>query len=500
MPTGRATGLIAGDTSQGSRQMNETMSWGQLFLDIAVVVYLLGLGSAVHALMTTRTSQGAIAWVLSLIWFPWLSVPAYWVFGRSKFEGYVIRRQAKDLQHRDVITRVVPELKPFLYQLGEHETAAMAAENMARMPIVTGNAVDLLIDGEATFASIFRGIEQARRFIMVQFYIVNDDQIGRDLQARLIAKARNGIKVYFLYDELGSLGLNQAYIDELRAAGVDIRPFNTTRGRYNRFQLNFRNHRKIVVVDARITWIGGHNVGDEYLGRDPKIGRWRDTHVRIEGPAALAAQVSFQEDWFWATGHKLDLTYSPVHCRREANIPVLIIPTGPADTLETASLMFVHAINRATRRVWISSPYFIPDEPVLAALHLARLRGVDVRIVIPEMPDNKLMYFAAYYFFDALSASNVRFYRYRDGFIHEKVILIDDELAAIGTANFDNRSFRLNFEVTAMVRDREFANQVEAMFHHNFEHSRLMEPRSYADKPYPFKLVVRAVSLLAPIL
>ena len=480
--------------------MTETMTWGQIVLDVAIVVYVLGIASAVHALMTTRTSQGAIAWVLSLIWFPWLSVPAYWVFGRSKFEGYVIRRQAKDLQHRDVITRIVPGLKPFLYQLGEHETAAMAAENMAKMPIVTGNDVELLIDGEATFASIFDGIDQARRFIMVQFYIVKDDQVGRALQARLIAKAKEGVRVFFLYDELGSWGLGQSYIDELRAAGVDIRAFNTTRGRFNRFQLNFRNHRKIVVVDAQIAWIGGHNVGDEYLGRDPAIGRWRDTHLRIEGPAALAAQVSFQEDYFWATGSKLELECVPLQCRSQANIPVLIIPTGPADTLETASLMFVHAINRATRRVWISSPYFIPDEPVLAALHLARLRGVDVRIVIPEMPDNILMYFAAYYFFDDLSASNVRFYRYQDGFIHEKVILIDDELAAVGTANFDNRSFRLNFEVTAMVGDREFASQVDAMFRYNFEHSRLMEPRSYADKPWLFKLAVRAVSLLAPIL
>ena len=461
--------------------------------------YVLGILSAVHAVMHVRTSQGAIAWALSLLTVPLLSVPAYWIFGRRKFAGYVQTRKTSSDVTRTIPQNLKETLAPYISGYSDTHPEVRAAELLARIKLMRGNDCELLIDGEATFKSILSGIDEAENYVLVQFYIVHDDGLGNELQSRLIAKAQQGISVYFLYDEIGSLGLADSYIDRLKQAGVRIAPFNTRKGRRNRFQLNFRNHCKVVVVDGKAAWIGGHNVGDEYLGKDPKIGRWRDTHVKITGPAALAAQLSFLEDYHWATNKLPEVTWTATASTRD-DIPVLIVPSGPADEVETAMLMFVHIINSARHRIWLSSPYFVPDESVMSALTLARLRGVDVRIIIPEMPDNKLMYFAAYNYFDELSECGIEFYRYQDGFTHEKVMLVDDSLSVIGTANFDNRSFRLNFEITSLIGDVKFASRVEQMFNDGFASSRKMQTDDYVSKPLWFKLAVRVCRLMSPVL
>ncbi|MGB8332197.1 MAG: cardiolipin synthase [Polyangiales bacterium] len=461
--------------------------------------HVLGLISSIHAVMSTRTSQGAIAWAVSLITFPYLAVPAYWVLGRSKFQGYVVARRNTDDRNEQIERKARETVAPYRIAGSEGVEAVRAAEALATMPVLGGNRVDLLIDGDATFTSILKGIDEAEEYVLVQFFIVHDDGIGRALKEHLLTKAKQGVRVYFLYDEVGSHALPKTYKQELRDAGVMVNEFNTRKGRRNRFQLNFRNHRKIVVTDGRVAWIGGHNVGDEYLGKDPKFGHWRDTHVRIEGPAVLKAQISFIEDWYWATETLPALDWAAHPAPDGSNIPVLLIPTGPADELETANLMFVHAINTAQKRIWIASPYFVPEHAVTVALQLAGLRGVDVRILIPDGPDHILVYLAAYSYFDEAGQTGVKFYRYQDGFLHEKVMLIDEDVATVGTANFDNRSFRLNFEITAAISDRTFASKVERMFEDDFRRSRRMEQGEYDRKPWWFRLGVRLARLTAPI-
>lgn len=466
---------------------------------LVVAFHVLGLVSSVHAVMSTRTSQGAIAWAVSLVTFPYLAVPAYWVLGRSKFQGYVVARRSADDRNDPVEQTIIEAVAPYRVPETDRAEAAKAAEGLAGMPVLRGNVVELLIDGDATFQSILDGIDHAREYVLVQFYIVHDDGLGRALKERLIAKAREGVRVYFLYDEIGSHALPQSYKQDLREAGVDIREFNTRKGRRNRFQLNFRNHRKIVVTDGRIAWIGGHNVGDEYLGKDPKFGHWRDTHVRIEGPAVLKAQISFLEDWYWATDGVPKVSWAARAASDGSDARVLIIPTGPADDLETCNLMFVHAINSAQERIWIASPYFVPEHSVIVALQLAGLRGVDVRILIPDNPDHLMVYLAAYSYFDEAGETGAKFYRYRDGFLHEKAMLIDDQVATIGTANFDNRSFRLNFEITAAISDPVFIEEVERMFEADFARSRRMEQGEYDQKPWWFRFGVRLARLTSPI-
>jgi len=465
---------------------------------VVIIFHTLGAISAVHAVMGTRTSQGAIAWAVSLATFPYLAVPAYWVFGRTKFQGYVAARRDADLRNEHIEREAIESTKAFRIREGDRQEAARVAESLAGMPALGGNRTELLIDGEATFSSILRGVDSAEDYVLFQFFIVKDDGVGRKVRDHLVAKAEQGVRVFFSYDEVGSHALPSSFLDPLRDAGVRVSPFNARKGRGNRFQVNFRNHRKLVVVDGKAAWIGGHNVGDEYIGGG-KFGHWRDTHIRIEGPAVLAAQVSFCEDWEWSTGELPSLRWKAHSPAEGGDHPVLIIPTGPADDLETASLMFVHAINSARHRIWIASPYFVPDEAVMVALQLAGLRGVDVRVLIPDDPDHLLVYLAAFSYFDQAEQTGVKFFRYQNGFLHEKAMLIDDAVATIGTANFDNRSFRLNFEITAAVVDVDFVAKVEQMFETDFAASRRMQPGEYDRKPWWFRLCVRLARLTAPI-
>ena len=466
---------------------------------LVAIFHTIGFISSIHAVMSTRTSQGAIAWAVSLNTFPYLAVPAYWVLGRSRFHGYVTARRGVDDANEHIEREAIETTAQYRIEEADRQEAARAAEALAGMPVLRGNQVELLIDGNATFASILDGVDRAQDYVLFQFFIVKDDGLGRRVKEHLIAKAKEGVRVYVIYDEVGSHDLPTSYTRELRDAGVQVTAFNARKGRGNRFQINFRNHRKIVVVDGKVAWIGGHNVGDEYLGKSPKFGHWRDTHVRIEGPAVLKAQVSFCEDWAWATGEVPPLTWRAHPAPDGSDDRVLIIASGPADDLETATLMFVHAIQSAQERIWIASPYFVPDEAVMVALQLAGLRGVDVRILIPDNPDHMLVYLAAYSYFDQASQTGVKLYRYLDGFLHEKVMLIDHGIATIGTANFDNRSFRLNFEITAAVSDPTFVAEVERMFQNDFQHARLMEKGEYDRKPWWFRLGVRLARLTSPI-
>jgi cardiolipin synthase len=474
--------------------------WKKMVVFVMVSFHVVGFFSSIHAVMGTRTPQGAIAWGIALNTFPYVTVPAYWILGRSRFQGYVTSRNEEDREIRHV-NREAEKLVGS-YRVAESEMSdapgGRAAQRLAGMPYLRGNDVKLLIDGEATFASIFEGIDAAREYVLFQFFIVHDDELGREAKEHLVAKAKEGVPVFFLYDEIGSHDLPESYKEELRAAGAKVAAFNTRKGRSNRFQINFRNHRKVVVVDGRTAWVGGHNVGDEYMGKSEKFGHWRDTHIRIDGPAALAAQLSFIEDWNWATNAVPELNWTP-RPAEGGDMPVLIVPTGPADDLETAALMFIHAINSARERIWIATPYFVPDGGVVYALQLAGLRGVDVRILIPSIADHLLSYLAAFNYFKDAGATGVRFFRYGDGFIHEKAMLIDDRIGVVGTANFDNRSFRLNFEITGVVADPSFAGEVEAMFEEDFLKSKEVMEDELAGRSFWFRLGVRLAGLTAPI-
>lgn len=449
--------------------------------------------------MSTRTSQGTIAWVVSLNTFPIVAVPAYWIFGQSKFKGYIKARQLEDLEISDYVKAIYKKIIPFSLNDDEKSGGITALERLAKMPFTKGNKIKLLIDGKNTFSSILKGISEAEDYVLFQSYIVRDDKLGLKLRDKLIEKSLQGVRVYFLYDALGSYKLPESYLKKLRDASVHIAGFDSGKKKRRTHQINFRNHRKVVVIDGKNGWIGGHNVGDEYVGKSNKFDLWRDTHLKITGPAVLGLQLVFLEDWHWCTEKVIDLDWEPDKAA-DPGQPVLILPSGPSDKLETASLMMQHAIHSAKERVWIASPYFVPDEGVKGALQLAALRGIDVRILIPDNPDHLLVYLSAYAFLKEMLRSGVKIYRYLPGFMHQKVFLVDSSAAAVGTVNLDNRSFRLNFEITAVCLSRELAEEIEDMLLIDFSKSREMTIRELQKKSYWFKLAARIAYLFAPIL
>lgn len=472
---------------------------------ILALFQVMGLISSIHAVLRTRTAQGAIAWVMSLNTLPVIAVPAYWIFGRSKFQGYVDARRDSVLDIDSERTKVMSEFRQFSVEAPSNFPEYEAIKSLAQSPFMKGNAVQLLIDGQATYESIYDGIEAAQDYILFQFYILRADDSGNRFKNQLIKKAGLGIKVYVLYDEMGSTDLKQSWLEDFSQAGIRIIPFNTRQGKQNRFQVNFRNHRKIVVVDGLCAWVGGLNVGDDYLGHDPKLSPWRDTHMRIDGPAALLAQSIFWSDWYWADKSILSgLSWQPKIAESldslENGKEVLILDSGPANELETASLFFTHAINMAKQKVWIATPYFIPDEATMTALRLALLKKLDVRILTPALNDNWFVRHAANVYLSELSKLGAKIYFYQKGFMHQKVMLLDDNAAIIGTVNFDNRSFRLNFEVSGIVADQEFAAEVEQMLVADFENA--TERKNYnLDKESVWeRFKAHGSALLAPVL
>lgn len=466
---------------------------------LVAVAHIAGALTSVRAVMESRTSQGAIAWVVSLNTFPYVSVPAFWIFGRSKFQGYVSARRADLLEALPAAKQYVASLIGRDLLFDPDRDRAMLVEKLAKMPFTTGNDAELLVDGEDTFESILSGIEQAQRYVLVEFYILRDDRIGRELQQRLIRKAREGLRVCVLFDEVGSASLSDPYLEELRSAGATALPFNTTQGKANRWQLNFRNHRKIVITDGTTAWVGGHNVGDEYLGRDPKIGPWRDTHLKLTGPIVQSVQLTFFEDWHWASQEWLKLNWDPQPAPTGAKRAALCLPSGPADALETCTLFFLHAINHARERLWIASPYFVPDEQFISALQLAALRGVDVRLLLPEKTDSAMVNLSSWSFQPELEKAGIKVYRYTKGFLHQKVTLIDREFCTVGTANFDNRSFRLNFEITIALADVDMTAKVAQMLQKDFADSRMVRPGEFEDSSFWRRFAIRAARLLSPV-
>jgi len=465
------------------------------FLTIA---HALGILTALHAVMHARTSQGSFAWAIGLVGFPVLAVPLYWVFGRSKFHGYALAYRQDNEDVRRKLAEFYAALDAHRTVLDGDQKRFEVVQALARAPFTDHNRAELLVDGDATFKSIFQGIESAEKYIVVEYYIIHDDDIGKELKRRLIAKAKEGVDVRLTFDGLGSHSLPQEYVEELRSGGVAVRPFNTTAGTRNRFQLNFRNHRKIVVVDGRLAFIGGLNVGDEYLGKGP-LGPWRDTHLRLEGPAVLTIQLAWAQDWHFAGGNATGLDWTP-DSAADGDMTAAVVAMGPADPIETYNSFAVNAINVARERIWIASPYFVPDAPAIRALQLAAMRGVDVRVIIPETADSRIVQLAAFAFFERLADTGVKFFFHGPGFMHQKVVLVDDDFASVGTANFDNRSFRLNFEIIAAVADRGFAADVERMLEKDLESTRPIKPEEYSGRSFWFRLQVRVAYLVSQVM
>ncbi len=493
-----------------------------------------GVLSAVHALRRVRTAQATTAWCVGLVTLPLLVVPGYWIFGRSRFFGYREALRRVKSQHAGPAKEYERMLRRVI---DPHERTGSPLHELAKVvdqPVTHGNELGLLIDGHETFEAMFGAIRQAQEYVLVQFFIIENDFIGNDFAETLIERAQAGVRVFLLYDDIGCQWLPQYYLDRLSQAGVEVSSFSTRGGFRRRLQVNFRNHRKVVIVDGKVAFTGGFNVGDEYLDGGRRFRSWRDTHISVRGPAVQAVQAAFNSDWFWARRELIENLLwqpgeqqateqleSPAETRSDNNCSdnyrpdnycsdesspagpagqVVVIPTGPADTMQRCTMMYCQLAAMAKRRIWISTPYFVPNEAVATALETAAARGVEVRVLIPGKPDHLIVYLAGNYHEDGLLDVGIDFHRYREGFMHQKAVLVDDTIAAVGSTNLDNRSLHLNFEIMVAGSDPGFIQGVDAMLQRDFRRSDKTQKNTLSNRPFWFQIIVGVSRLFSPIL
>ncbi len=465
---------------EGGLALSEEV-WGQLrSLWDAVrryVYWILGVYVVVAALTVffeESNPDRANLWLFTLLLFPYVGLAAYLFFGpnvQSVPHRWRVFQSARR-RSKNGCGRAAPEAANGLERLLEVSSGAAPTR---------GNSVRLLLDGERTFSAIEEALASARRTIHMEYFSVAHDGLGTRIKDLLIDRSRAGVEVRFLYDAVGSWHIGREYVGELRAAGVEVRAFMPVAFARFRSGLNHRDHRKIVVVDGRVGFVGGLNVGDMYLGGDPRMGRWRDTHLRLEGPAVRELDRVFLELWGQCvggadkTGGKTDEAEcgGPESGENDGEdgkkdvvegVPVQIASSGPGPAFRAIADGYFQMIASARRRVWITTPYLVPGEALSNALSIAARSGVDVRVVIPSKADHTLVFWASQFNVDTLLRNGVRVFSYKGGFVHAKTMVADSEVASVGTANLDVRSLEINYEVQAFMHSRELAAQLETAF------------------------------------
>lgn len=473
-------------------------------LTVAEIVYVVAL--SIWIILEKRRPTATIAWILSLALLPLVGFGLYYALGPRRMRR---NRSARASAIRR-IRASVPDLGGLFgpahglvreqVDLQTRQLMALALNN-SEAPLSAGNDVRVLRNGFETFAALETAVREARHHIHFEYYIFNADSTGRRFRDLLVERAKAGVQVRLLVDAIGSADIDDAFLEPLLAAGGEAGVFNPVSFARFRPSWNFRNHRKIVVIDGRVAFCGGLNIGDEYANVDPHSGPWRDTHLGVEGPAVRALALLFLEDWHFATGRSVT---TPIFFAAPAPVGgtqlVQIVGSGPDRDWPPIQQIFFSAISNARDRVLITTPYFVPDEAILTAITTAALRGVDVKILVPRRIDSRVVLAAGRSYFDDLLRAGARIYEYLPGPLHSKTMSIDGRLATIGTANLDQRSFRLNFEVDALIYDVSVANEVEVLFHQDLTLSREVTAESRRELAFSDRLFEGCARLLSPLL
>jgi cardiolipin synthase len=363
------------------------------------------------------------------------------------------------------------------------------------------NEIVIYTDGERKFQELFNSIENAKDHIHMEYYIIRNDDLGNKLLNLLSKKAKEGVEVRLLYDSVGGRQISKDKIEKLKGSGVKVAVFFASTVPFINFKINYRNHRKIVVIDGIVGFVGGFNVGNEYMGLNNKIGYWRDTHLKIRGDAVIDLQTRFFLDWSHAS--KQELMFLPKYFpdnRIQGKVGIQIISSGPDKSDEVIKSNYVKMINSAKKSILIQTPYFIPDASVFEAIKIAAASGVDVRIMIPCKPDHPFVYWATYWYCGGLLKYGVKVYIYEYGFLHAKTLVIDGTVASVGTANFDVRSFKLNFECNAIIYDTKTSQMLYDIFMDDLNYSMELTRELYLERGVLIRFKESVCRLLAPLL
>lgn len=474
--------------------------FGILSLLITLSVILIGFVIFLENRHPTQT----ITWLVVLGSFPLVGFIFYLLFGRNYRKEKMFRK--KYFLDKQAFLTVEGEDDPRseekLNLMGQHQGKLFSlAQKLGNSPISFDTATKILTNGEETFQHILEELKRAKHHIHLEYYIVRHDRVGQEIKDILIEKAHQGIKIRFLYDAVGSWQLSKKYITDLRNAGIEAVPFGPVKLPFLSNKFNFRNHRKIIVIDGNIGFVGGLNIGDEYLGRVESIGFWRDTHLMLRGEAVRTLQLIFLQDWYYMTNHSfLTAEYLSPQVDYKSHGGVQLIAGGPDNEWSVIKNIFFSMINSAEESVWIASPYFIPDEDIISAIKVAALSGVDVRLLVPNRPDKRIVFHASRSYFPELLEAGVKVYEYERGFMHSKLIIVDHELASIGTSNMDMRSFHLNFEVNAFLFRTNSTQRLVEEYINDLKSSRQLDLITFQKRHFGLRLLESTSRLLSPLL
>jgi cardiolipin synthase A/B len=464
---------------------------GPWWLGLALVA--LDVTAIVRALIRGHGVTSTLAWVFAIVAFPGVGAAAYLLLANPSVRR-TVRRKAAGLGQP-----VASALSDALANHGERQIARLACE-LTSLRASARNQVELMVEDEKAFGQIEHDLASAKHSIWAEYYIVKNDETGHRFLDALCLRARAGVEVRLLYDALGSLGLDGARLKAIRAAGGKVEPFLPLNPLRRRWAVHLRNHRKMIVIDGDLAFTGGMNVGDEYSGRSRRKGNqhFRDTHLRIRGPAVRDFAVVFAEDWKFATDESLRLPER--HGDGQGNSVVCPLPSGPDQAHNASAHAFFAGIMAARQQCFVTTPYFVPDEPTIRALITSAKSGVDVRILLPARNDVRLVGLAARSFYRELVRGGVRLFEYKPSMLHSKSMAVDGQWGIIGSANVDMRSFRLNFEVGAVVFDPALAGEMSRRFLADLESSREISLASIRQVGLGRRLLQGIARLLAPLL
>lgn len=494
-----------------SEVYDEFLEWYPFLL--GVLAFAVSIMCVVWVLMTKAEASSAIAWILVIFFLPLVGSLLFFLFGyqhvnrplqRKRRHKLLYERPPNPPNYDSTATLLRTTVRREGHLEGMGDSLARLAYRMGGYHVTEGNTIDFYTEGQPAFDAMIEAIGAAKHHIHLLFFIYQPDSLGRQILDLLADKARSGVEVRLLYDAMGSYHLPNRLLEPLRQAGGRTSVFLPLNLLRRRFQINMRNHRKIVVVDGTTGFIGGLNIGDEYVGKHKYFGFWRDTHLRVCGPAVVDLQRVFVEDWSFASGETLAAYGAHETYFTATNVAgpyqVQVIDSGPDRDLKTIREVTFAAILKAQRRVWIASPYFVPDAGILDALRLAAYHGLDVRLLGQFRPDKWVPQLAARYYWTEVLRAGVQVYQYTKGMMHAKVMLIDDDVGCVGTANMDNRSMYLNFEVNCLIYSAQAIKTLEATFLTDFRNSIKLDRGVYAKRPLAGRLLENACRLLSPIL
>jgi cardiolipin synthase len=467
-------------------------------LEIVVVLTVIP-----WVLMTKKDATAAVAWCLVVLLMPFLGALLFWVFGYN----HVYRPLRRRRRQREKFRASHPPRTMAAMRAADQGDAERTWNDLGRLarkvnafPLSHGNAVTLYPDTRGAFDSLLDTIRQAQRHVHLEFYIFRSDSTGQRLIDLLTQKAKEGVEVRLLFDAMGCVRTRRSMFAGLWAAGGKAFAFLPLNPLRSRIQVNLRNHRKITVVDGRVGFTGGMNIGDEYLGMDRYFGYWRDQFLRLEGPAVAGLQRVFAEDWNFACKEALDGEVYFPDIPPAGETTVQIVESGPDQETNSIRELFLAAILGAKDRVWIASPYFVPDGSIVDALRLARYRGVEVRLLSLSKPDHFLSFYAGRYYWTELLAMGGKVYPYRKGMMHAKILMVDDQWALVGSPNMDNRSLHLNFEVACMLYSPALVAELARQFEIDLQDATQLEGPVFAKRPYLSRLTENACRLFSPLL